>query len=353
MKVLTYECFSREAICIHIDRLTSLESLSINAADSQAFHTNTNLTHLDLCTGNIQLNHFQEISQLKKLRVFEFQWPNNITYRQFEVLTALTDLQKLALADATAYFVRDKREDVLLANWIPTSVKSLMGRFKVRDLIRLEQLEELVLSVATEDLEYLTALTKLTELRAQYNDNISAVNLLTYLKKLHLNGRLTSVDDFDQLNLEQLTNLETLWMVSQEARPNLVNGLSKLTKLSKLGLSFSSDHYNGFNFNFDNLKLTSFTNCGSNNSNELIQCLAKITTLNKLSFDDWKSEENVVLFTALENLTYLALLTEEENVFLGKYVSVLTNLQQIRKVGYPEHEVEELMKKMPYLTWCS
>jgi hypothetical protein len=350
LKVLNYENFSKDSLYIYLDNLTSIESLYIYAKESQPIHSNTNLTSLRMYVEKFQLEHLNQISQLRKLRELDIQWPNNVTYRRLDVLTALTDLQKFVIYDPTAHNIRDKSEDRNILNWISTNLKSLNGNFEVRDLVRFEQLEELALSAVTDDLDYLKNLTKLTALRAYLAHNISTVNILTNLKTLYLPGAKIP-KDYKQLNLEQLTNLEMLSIASLAPLPSMFNMLSRLTKLADLTLNIHLDDTN-LEYTFDNLKLTAFTNYGINGGEKLIQCIAKITTLNNLTFQYWKSEETIVQFSALEKLTYLELRPASGIVFFGRHLSVLTNLQEIHGIEFEPHQIKELKNKMPYLIYC-
>lgn len=319
------------------------------ADETQPFHTNTNLTYLQILCDKIPVDHLMQFSKLKKLRELCMYWPPNATYKRFEFLTALTDLQKFEINDSTPHNIRDKSEDKLLVNLLSTNLKSLVGNFDVQCLIRFEQLESLELHGVTDDLDYLRYLTNLTSLDAYLAHNISTVNILTKLKTLDFHGRKIP-RDYKQLNLDQLTKLEHLSIPSLAPPASIVNNLSKLTKLSSLNFQINNED---FECNFDNLKLTSFSNRGTNNSEKLMDCLVKITTLRSLSFDNWRSEENVLLLTALHHLTFLRVSKAEDAVFFGRHLTTLTTLQDIRGLGYTRSECEILTSKMPHLRYCS
>lgn len=351
LKVFQFEDFSINTIQLHLDQLTSLESIKYLATEGQPFHTNTNLTNLELNCSQIGADQLRQFSRLKKLRRLDMEWPMNATSRRFDFLASITDLQEFSIRDATPHNIRDKSKDRELVNYLTTNLNSLTGDFDVECLIRLEQLESLGLLKVTDDLDNLRYFTKLTVLDAYSAHNISTVNTMTALKSLSFHGRKVP-RDYMQLNIEQLTNLEVLAIHTLPTHVNIINNVSKLTKLTHLVLSINFDDID-FKYDFHNLNLTYFGNEGQNNGEKLLNCLVKITTLNYLSFEHWTSEEKVLLLTALNHLTKLRLSSPDPVMFFGYNITALTNLQDLRGLGWRRENTEEMITKMPYLRYCS
>lgn len=345
---------------IQFNKLPALEKLKIYAEYiDPKLRNNTALTSLQVRTKNVTEELFRSIAALTNLRVLTVQEENEGEDRtcyspNWLKSLSLPNLERLNLA------LKAEGDGLTKMHLNPAKLTRLKLRFTsgfdlyttthligLQDIDLIESVGDFELFQLTEEkFEFLQEFSQLTRLTvvssAPLNRNFSLYGLHG-LKDVQLDAF-----DVDPNQLRLLTNLESLILQPATVTESQIFAFGELTKLSqlkfKLAWNFAQNSC-GTISNLPKLQILDLldTKIDQNLMNEIL----KITTLECLVVHHVVEDQNFAAMTALSNLSLLYLQNCKHSC---KYLSCLTNLQEIRLQWLKYEDSKEVKAGLKGLT---